>query len=93
MAVDQLIFEREFQEGFHTKIVYELFNESDSDVFQHNAWDNVEWGEEQENEAQAQVDTVAGKCLYSGAELFTKQSGFFGIIRSQYVKFISLAHI
>ena len=32
-----------------------IFLCSESDVFQHNAWDNVTWGEEQEKEAQEAV--------------------------------------
>lgn len=33
------------------------FLDESSDVFQHNAWDNVEWDEEQEKLAQDSVDT------------------------------------
>ena len=32
-----------------------IFLSLESDVFQHNAWDNVTWGEEQEKEAQEAV--------------------------------------
>ncbi|KAF4520988.1 hypothetical protein B566_EDAN002484 [Ephemera danica] len=32
------------------------FLKNPEDVFQHNAWDNVEWGTEQENQARKKVD-------------------------------------
>ena len=52
--------------------------EEGKDVFQHNAWDNVEWGEDQEREAEEAVAKGAKTLVSSNqAEEYEMKAGEF----------------
>ena len=68
------------------------FLTGDSDVFQHNAWDNVEWDEEQEREAQETVDkAAANKVDTDTAEMYEEKAAeywdkFYSIHQNRFFK-------
>ena len=68
------------------------FLSSESDVFQHNAWDNVEWGEEQEREAQEAVDKAASSRVEADmAEIYEEKAAeywdkFYSIHQNRFFK-------
>jgi SAM-dependent methyltransferase len=66
--------------------------EKDGDVFKHNAWDNVEWGKEQQEEAQEMVDKAtsvlmdaekAKECEEKAGEFWDK---FYSVHQNRFFK-------
>ena len=43
--------------------------EKDSDIFKHNAWDRVEWDEEQESAANRQIEEQISKRFFKKQKL------------------------